>query len=305
MAVKKASPLFGKVNVYDPKGIKQRVEIYIRLDQRVEGLKIGVAIDGSASMQPNFAAHLPKLFRQPGQNIMEPVVRSLTRFLCKSSGDGSVNVIYWAVNPGGKEIEKIGNINTELVETMGVEGPIAKTWGGGTQLLPVINYYMKEYDLHLKETEKKPEPWFFLLVITDGELQDLEDVKKRCLEIGQKMVAHEIGNCKFVIVGVGPEVNQEQLKSLDDMFEGTPLEGKVDLWSSKLASEMTELPEIMDEIDFGVTIPGKIRIMDDKGKEALVYADGFPQRLEFFVPAGTAYVTIEIAGQKIKQSLKE
>lgn len=303
MSVKKASPLFGKINVYDSKGTKQRVEIYIRLDQRVEGMKIGIAIDGSASMQPSFAAHLPKLFRQPGQNIMEPVVRRLATFLCKSSGDGSVKVIYWAVNPGGKEIEEIGDITSEVVEKMNVDGPVEKSWGTGTQLLPVINYYMKEFEQHLKYLEKGP--WVFLLVITDGELQDLENVKKRCLEIGQQMVDGKIGNCKFVIVGVGPDVNREQLESLDNMFEGTSLEGKVDLWSSKLASEMTELPEIMDEINFGVTIPGKVRIVDDKGKEVLVYADGFPQCLEFFVASGTMNVTVEIAGQKIKQSLKD
>ncbi len=33
MEIKKASPLFGKINVYEPKGNKQRVEIYIRLNQ--------------------------------------------------------------------------------------------------------------------------------------------------------------------------------------------------------------------------------------------------------------------------------
>ena len=70
----KASDLFGKINVYPPHSGKQRVEIYIRLQQSVEGMEIGMAIDGSRSMLEQFAAHLPKAFRQPGSNIMEPMI---------------------------------------------------------------------------------------------------------------------------------------------------------------------------------------------------------------------------------------
>ena len=74
MAIKKASSLFGKVNLYDVKDGKHRMEIYILLNQKVEGMRVGIAVDGSASMQPSFAANIPKAFRQVGQNIMEPIV---------------------------------------------------------------------------------------------------------------------------------------------------------------------------------------------------------------------------------------
>lgn len=101
MAIEKASELFGKINVYPPEAGKKRVEIYIRLDQRVENMEIGIAIDGSASMQPLFAANIPKAFRQPDSNVMEPVVRRLCRFVCDYSSDGTVLPIYWAVGHGG------------------------------------------------------------------------------------------------------------------------------------------------------------------------------------------------------------
>ena len=45
MAVKGASEYFGKVNVYEPAEGKKRVEVYFRLNETVEGMKGGIAID--------------------------------------------------------------------------------------------------------------------------------------------------------------------------------------------------------------------------------------------------------------------
>ena len=294
MAIAKASPLFGKINVYEPEGGKQRVEIYIRLDQSVEHMKVGIAIDASASMKTHYAANIPKMVRQPGQNVMEPVVRQLCRFVCDYSGDGTVLPIYWAVGPGGKEIESIGVLDGLRAETMPVDGP-KRPWGTGTCLLPALNFFLEQF---------ASAEWAILLFVTDGVIEDLEDVKARALEVGHEIKGGKRANCKFVVVGIG-EADEEQLDELDNMFDGTDLEEDVDLWDCKLAGDMAELAEIWDEVDFGISLPMSARITDSAGAVVKAYADEVPQRMEFDVPMGTKSVTLEIAGQTIVQSLEE
>ena len=295
MSAKKASPLFGKINVYDPKEGKQRVEIYILINQPVEGMKVGIAVDASASMMPPFAANIPKAFRQPGQNQVEPIVKHLARFVSDYSGDGTVNIIYWAVGPQGKEIEPVGVLDKAAIDALEVDGPKEHPWGTGTHLVPALDYYLVEH----KDAE-----WNIVLYITDGILEDMEEVKARCMAAGRETLDGSRKECKFVIVGVGSEVDEDQLDELDDMFDGTDLQEDVDLWDAKLAAEMSALEEIWEEVDFGITLPGAMHIKDDKGNEVLAYSDGFPQKLGFEVQEGTKTVTIEIAGQTIVQPLE-
>ncbi|MEL7418896.1 MAG: hypothetical protein AAGK10_10025 [Cyanobacteria bacterium J06555_3] len=301
MPITKASDLFGKINVYPPQDGQQRVEIYIRLQQSIEGMEIGMAIDGSRSMIPNFAAQLPKAFRQPGSNVMEPTVRSLCRFACDYSGDGTILPIYWAVGAGGKEIEPIGRVSAAASETMPVEGP--KSWGGNTFLLPALNFFLNEFN---------QAKWAVVLFTTDGVLEDLDAVIEKAMEVGSEILQGRRGSCKFIVVGYFHDGLKEKdieniknnLEKLDNMFDGTELQGKVDLWDCKEVEKMEELAEIWDEVDFGINIPGSIRIADQLGKEVYSKADEFPQRIEFTVPEGTPSVTLEIAGQTINQSLK-
>ena len=178
---------------------------------------------------------------------------------------------------------------------MVVSGPQQEKWGTGTLLLPPLEYFLSEF---------ADAPWTVLLFITDGVMADLDAVKARAMEVGQEIVSGKRGQCKFVIVGLGEEVDEEQLEVLDDMFDGTEVgEQGVDLWDCKLADNINELQEVWDEVDFGITLPGYARIVDEQGQELQVYADAIPQRMEFNVPAETKFVTVEIAGQTIKQPL--
>jgi len=295
MSVEKASPLFGDITVYPPDAGQQRVEMYLRLQQRVEGMQIGIAIDGSASMMESFAANIPKMLRRAGDNGMEPVVQRLCSYACGFSSDGTVLPIYWAVGPGGKEIESLGRLDADKSEALPVDGPVKKAWGTGTLLLPPLEYFLQEY---------KSAPWMVLLFITDGVIGDLDAVVAKSLSIGQEIVEGTREKCKFIIVGYGPEVDEAQIERLDNMFNNTPLQDQVDLWDGKLASEMNELQEIWDEVDFGISIPGNAKITDDNGREVMSYFDRIPQRMEFRVPMGTKSVTVDIVGQTIVQPLQ-
>jgi hypothetical protein len=293
VSIEKSSDIFGDITVYPPKNGQQRVEMYIRLQETVEGMKIGIGIDGSASMQKIFGSAIPKFARRPEDNVMQTVIRRLCEYACDFSGDGTVLPLYWATGPGGKEIETMGLLDAKAIGEKAFEGP--RKWGTGTALLPPLNYLLDELT---------DAPWLILLFITDGVISDLDAVIERSLEIGQDILDGKLQKCKFILVGCGEEVSEEQIEKLDNMFDGTPLEGKIDLWDGKLASEMANLSDIWDEVDFGVQIPGTLKIIDDRDREVLAYLDGFPQHLEFSVAEGTKSVKIEIIGQIYEQVLQ-
>ena len=121
MSVQKASDIFGDITVYPAKDGKQRVEMYIRLQEKVEGMQIGIGIDGSASMRKMFGDTIPKFARRPEDNVMQTVVQRLCSYACEYSGDGSVSPIYWATGIGGKEIESLGKLDSEAIQARSFE----------------------------------------------------------------------------------------------------------------------------------------------------------------------------------------
>lgn len=149
MSVEKASPLFGDITVYPPDAGKQRVEVYLRLQKRVEEMYIGIAIDGSASMQESFGDHIPTMVRRAADNKMQPVVRRLCSYACKFSSDGTVLPIYWAVGPGGKEIESMQRLNEDASENLSVNGPVKKRGEQVPYFCLLWNFSYKNMCLHL------------------------------------------------------------------------------------------------------------------------------------------------------------
>src|SRR5262249_16162013 len=108
---------------------------------------------------------------------------------------------------------------------------------------------------------------------------------------------------KFVLIGVGPDVNEGQMEELDDLDTGTSL----DLWDHKLASEMRVLQEIFAEVvDKNARVADQGRILDPQGRVIKdSSATGLPAFLEFEMPAAAAYFTLEVAGNRIHQGLAD
>src|SRR5438067_1066742 len=80
-------------------------------------------------------------------------------------------------------------------------------------------------------------PWGFYVFMTDGELHDLDDVVAYSKKLAQDVAAGRRNPLKFVLIGLGPDINEYQMTELDDLETGTD----VDLWDHKLASEMRML----------------------------------------------------------------
>ncbi len=299
--LKKVVEPFGEVNVHPAPGGKVRVVATILMEPHKEGAQTGIALDGSGSMAKLYGVgeaeggFLASLFgkKQQPHNEVTPVAQKVCSYLArKIDADGGTTCIYWAVGPSGSRIEEIGDLRADEAERH-IFGP-PQDFGTGTQLVPAVKYFVERF---------KDAPWGFYVFITDGELHDLEAVKAYSTQLARDIAARRRNPMKFVLIGVGPSVNEGQMEELDDLDTGTP----IDLWDHKLASEMRVLQEIFAEVvDKNARIADNGRILDPHGRTIKDYSDmGMSAFLEFEMPSDAEYFTLEVNGNKIHQGLSD
>ncbi|MFM9963710.1 MAG: VWA domain-containing protein [Planctomycetaceae bacterium] len=291
---------FGEVNVFkSPNGLTIKATILMVPNE--ENAHTGLAIDASASMQPMYGVKIGP-FPAAKPNVVEPVARTMSAFLANFSSDAKCSNLYWACSPDGSAIEEIGRFSAEEVEKVSYSGPKRFPWGKQTKLLPPVRYFA--------EHAFKDFPWSIGVIITDGIIDDLEDVKKYCLTLGQEMASGQRLFLKLVLIGVGSAVDEAQMEELDDMFEGsnlrTPKGKEIDIWDHKIASEMQKLEEIFSEIvDEDMIVVESGRILDNQGRSVKEYGDGVPAVLKFDLPTGSTSFTLEYPGGNIVQDISE
>jgi hypothetical protein len=297
--LKKVVDPFGEVNVY-PAGDKVRVVATILMEPHKEGTQTGIALDGSGSMSKLYGVGesgglIASLFglNKPAKNEVTPVAQKLCSYLArKIDADGGTTCIYWAVGPGGSQIQEVGDLRADEAEKHFFGPP--RDFGTGTQLLPAVKYFVERF---------KDAQWGFYVFITDGELHDLEDVKYYSKQLARDIAAKRRNPVKFVLIGIGPHVNEKQMEELDDLDTGTD----IDLWDHKLAAEMRVLQEIFAEVvDKNARLADHGRILDPQGRILKDYSDtGITAYLEFEMPAGSEYFTLEVNGNRIHQGLSD
>src|SRR5262249_32982584 len=156
-------------------------------------------------------------------------------------------------------VEVVGDLTAE--EAASHEFGPPRDFGTGTQLLPAVRYFVDRF---------KDAPWGFYVFITDGELHDLDAVKHYSTQLAKDVSLKRRRPVKFVLIGVGPNVNEGQMEELDDLETGTD----VDLWDHKIASEMRMLQEIFAEVvDKNARIADKARVLDPQGKLVKDFSD--------------------------------
>ena len=292
---------FGEVNVFkSPNGLSIKATI-LMVPNDVENAHTGLAIDASASMQPMYGVG-NVLFGRAKPNVVEPVARTMSGFLAGFSSDGKCSSIYWACSPDGAAIEEIGRFSATEIETVAFTGPKRFPWGRMTKLLPPVRYFA--------EQAFKDCPWSIGVIVTDGIIDDLEEVKTYSMQLGQQMASGQRQFLKLVLIGVGAEVDETQMGKLDDMFEGsnlrTPKGKEIDIWDHKIANDMQKLEEIFAEIvDEDTIVVESGRILDNQGKVVKEYHDGVPAKLNFDLPAGTTGFTLEWPGGNVVQDISE
>jgi len=288
---------FGKVNYWDvPDGSGRMIRATILMEARIEGARMGMAIDGSGSMEALFGKKPLSAFIPAPPNHVKPAAQAMSAYLAKRSADGKVTIIYWATGAAGKEIQLLGDLAVSEAEKFDF-GPPAH-YGTGTQLLPALKYFtdgQQRKDLY-------DAPWGMYVFITDGAVEDLDAVKQYCTQLAHDIDAGRRSDLKLVIIGLGNQVDEDQLNQLDDLDTGTD----VDLWDAKLASEMKDLSEIFAEVvDEGmILVPGDGIVKDHTGKVVVDYRDtGLPGVMEFVLPPGAKSFSVEVAGNVTTQPL--
>lgn len=291
---------FGEVNVLPGPAGAVQVRATILMEPQKEGAQTGIAFDGSGSMRKMYGVAggggkvLSPIFAPPkAVNLVAPVGQKLCSYLArKIDADGGTTCIYWSTGNNGGQVEVIGDLTAKQAEEFPFPGP--KDFGTGTQLLPAVRYFVERF---------KDAPWGFYVFITDGELFDLEEVKSYTVRLAQEISAGRRRPLKFILIGLGTDVNEKQLEELDDLDTGTD----IDLWDYKMAAEMRQLEEIFAEVvDRNARIADHGRILDPSGAVIRDYRDtGLPMLLQFIAPANAMYFTLEVNGQQIHQPLSD
>src|SRR5262245_36370944 len=152
MQLKKVVEPFGEVNVHPAAGGKVKVVATILMEPDREGTQTGIALDGSGSMAEAYGVaasgggFLASLFGLKKQlpNEVSPVAQKLCHYLAsKIDADGGTTCIYWAVGPGGSQVQEIGDLTAEQ-SLNHVFGP-PQDFGTGTQLLPAVKYFVERF----------------------------------------------------------------------------------------------------------------------------------------------------------------
>jgi hypothetical protein len=291
---------FGEVNVYPRPGGRTRVVATILMEPRREGTQTGIALDGSGSMSGLYGGQpsggvLGGLFgrKARAENQVTPVAQRVCAYLARRlDADGGTTCVYWATGAGGAKVEVVGDLTAEQAERHEFAGP--RDFGTGTQLLPAVKYFADRF---------ADAPWGFYVFITDGELHDLEEVKEYSTRLAREVAGGRRRPLKFVLIGLGTAVNEGQMEELDDLDTGT----NVDLWDHKIAAQMRDLTDIFAEVvDRNARVADRGRLLDPDGRVLREYSDtGVPGVLEFEVPAGTKYFTLDVDGHRVHQPLAD
>jgi len=297
---------FGEVNVRPQPNGSVQVVATILMEPDVEGARCGLALDGSASMQKMYGANraISPLFARAGgsENVVEPVARAMAGYLARFSSSATVNLVYWACSPDGGGLEEIGEVSETQARSLAVPGPRKLSWGRKTKLLPPVQHFV--------DGVFRTAPWSICVFVTDGKIDDLEEVKQFCWQYARQIAVGKRSFCKLVLLGVGEEVDEKQMEELDDMFEGsgirTPAGDDVDLWDHKLAREMRQLQEVFAEVvSEKIIVADRGRILDASGRSVADYSDGVPALLRFSLPKGCTSFTLELPGGRVTQNLAE
>jgi len=327
---------FGEVNVRTRGGLWE-VNLTILMEPQgseAEGWQTGVALDASGSMEGLFGrllenvpgrgavpSHIIEDFRRrklcweegKGEvarisftneaaneliklgyyrlttNEVQPQARNFTAYLAGNlDADGGTTVIYWACG-NGSQIEVLGDFTADQCQIANFSGPGKEPFGRLTMLTPAVKYFVDRF------ADAKMAMYVF---ITDGELNDLEEVKKYTIKLCKDIEAKRRNPLKCVLIGMGSSINEDQMEQLDDLDSGT----EVDIWDHKIAKDMRTITEIFAElVSENQIVAPTGRIVDASGQVAKAYTDGVPAKIAFTMPATSDWFELEVGGERIRQ----
>ncbi len=299
--------------------------------EKSEGWKTGIAIDASVSMMGEFGKELrgtvpedvkkkymkkkwiqthqhdgktvhywkEEAFKdaisngylQPTDNIVESEARKFSSYIADSLDlDGQTDIVYWACN-NDSGLEEIGVLDAQHCKTLEFKGPKCN-FGTVTNLLPVVKHFEQKYRLAKRG---------LFVFITDGQLNDLKELKNYTISLAKDIASGKREFFKAVLIGIGNEIDENQMVELDDIDTGTD----VDIWDHKIAHEMKDMIEIFAElVDENTIIAPFGTVYDSDGNVVKKFNDGVPAKGHFILPKDSTYFILEVEGQSIKQIIR-
>lgn len=329
---------FGEVNVSDLDGVRT-VDLTVLMEPTgadSEGWQTGVAIDGSVSMYAAYGngfapgpgvppmdaelrasflarslmiakpidgktrliltdagiAELRRLGHTETPNTVEPVARNFTAYLAdRLDADGGTTVIYWACGSGA-EYEVIGDFTAAQCAGASFTGPSKGVgFGTATMLVPAMKYFVERF------VDAKNGMYVF---ITDGKVDDIGEVKRYTISLCQQISAGTRNRLKFILIGVGAQIDEAQMSELDDLDSGT----EVDLWDHKIAAEMRQLAEIFAElVSENQIVAPTGKVVSQSGAVVKMMSDGVPARIRFQIEPREEWFELVIGEHRIRQTL--
>ena len=229
-------------------------------------------------------------------NQVEPQVQWMLEYLATKDRNGLLRVAYWACGQSGKDVEVVGELKGVDVKTHKFPGP--QTLGNHTFLAPA----MKDYVRYLKEQVPEGARRGCAVIVTDGRLNDPDEVKSFSAEVAREIRAGRLPRLNFVLVGVGDDIDEEQLEDIAH----AEYPGVGHLWCHRIAKEIGQVAELVAVlVDETMTVAAGGTVYDDKGKVLKTYEGRLPAVLEFEVPEGTKSFTLEVNGQRYTQPLPD
>jgi hypothetical protein len=200
-------------------------------------------------------------------------------------------VIYWA-GGDGKEIESVGDFGEFDCANLNVDGPNQMMFGSSTRLTPALKYLVDKF---------KNNGMGIYLFITDGRIDDMSKVKQYSLELAAQIYDNFCPPLKLILIGIGDEVDEEQLAELDALNNQT----FSNLWDHMQVYDLQDVLKIFSEVvRENRIIAHQGTVYDGDGKVLRQYPDGVPTRLSFLVPVKSSCFEIDFGGQRWRQFIK-
>lgn len=226
------------------------------------------------------------------ENIVEPEAQKFLQYLAnRLDGEGKTDLIYWACGAGDK-IESVGRLRADDLSSLKIDGPKEVAFGTSTHLLPALRYFDEKFN------EAK---YSFFVFITDSRLDDFTAVKSYSIELAKKIESKERNPTHCVLIGVGPDIDKNQMRELDEIETGT----NIDIWDYQIVEDMRAVNDIITKLtDESLVVTSPSAIYDDQGNEVAKFPDGLPGRVTFRVPKTSNFFELQVGGQeRIRQNL--
>lgn len=202
--------------------------------------------------------------------------------------DDETTLIYWG-GDNGAELEVFGNVQKNQQAEIFIDGPQSMMFGKRSSLLPAVKYLTGQF---------AQAPMLLLVFISDGQIDDLPELKKYTAELADGILRNRHNLVKCIFIGVGDEIRETTLLEL----EATAASTGIAIWDYMIVTDLREVLKMFAEVIRSSQIVAQsAKIYDEQGNEIRAYPFGLPATVVFSMPITSRWFELEIANQRIRQ----